>query len=266
MNEQPQFYTQETTGIRYKIGDLYGYPDSLIRARTGAAYKFAADQLSNRANNGIIVDYGSGRGHGIPIIKQLCPKTIISIDKYEPYLSIAQRFGLKNHGEEDRVQLVAAEAVPLAAGSVDTIFFMHVIEHIKNLQQTLRDMHCALRSGGNLVVATPDLKNLVGKSPYDEQVYTEAELAGLLSEAGFSFELFYGVPSELAWKVHRRKHWLAQHAQFTGKMRNHASPKLWDALVLRSGISLRELNTSDFTFENRPHPKGIDLLAIASKS
>lgn len=263
--EKPRFYRQETTGIRYRIGDLYGYPDSLIRARTSAAYRHAVDVLLERSQPDTVVDFGSGRGHGILAIQELYPKRIISIDKYEPYLSLAQKRGLPNEDKEG-VEFAVANSLPLADASIEMIFFMHTIEHVKNPLELLQDMHRVLRPKGDLVVATPDQKNLVGHSPYDEQVFDEAGLSKLLKKAGFSFEMYHGVPNETAWKVHRRKHWLAHNAQFTGKMRNHVSPAIWDPLILRSGITIRPLNSNDFTFRQDPHPRAIDLLAMAQKT
>lgn len=260
--ERPQFYVQDGTGIRYPIGDLYGYPDSLIRARTEAAYVCGVELISNSPST--VLDYGSGRGHGLVNIQEaLHPKRIISLDMHQPYLD-AQRLVLT----KDEFEFIQASGAPLPFDdrSIDAITFMHVLEHIRNPRPLLEDMHRILSDDGQLVIATPNRRNLVGVNPTDEHVYTEEELVHLLQSIGFDLTLFHIVPNNKAWKVHARKKWLASHLPVTGKIRNKVSPKLWDNIVLRSGISIHPLEGSDFACSGNCDETAIDILAFATKS
>ena len=265
MKEKIGFYTQEETGIRYPEGDLFGYPDSLIRARTKFAYEFGVKNLSGDYQR--VMDYGSGRGHGVKVIGDyLKPKTIVSVDRYAPYLELQKKFF---SNEENTIQHefvnCSTPPLPFANESFDAIFFMHVIEHIKEPISLLKDMFRILRPGGEVVIATPNKKNIVGKNPTDEHVYTEDELPSMLYFSGFQPEQFFVVPNDRALKVHERKKWLATHLPITGNIRNKVAPDIWDKMVLRSGLSNRPLETSDFSINDKSDKKAIDLLVIAKK-
>src|ERR1035437_2618837 len=94
MPERPGFYTNVDYGKRYPIGDLFGYADSLIIARTSAAYHHGIDLLGQSGDYSTVLDYGSGRGHGLVAIREsLGSSRIVSVDKYAPYLE-AQRLAL----------------------------------------------------------------------------------------------------------------------------------------------------------------------------
>lgn len=263
MPEKRQYYRQETTGMRYPVGDLYGYPDSLIRGRTGAAYKYGLPLLGNPSR---VLDFGSGRGHGVKAINdQLHRATIVSAEKYFPYLQ-AQQTTLSPDGKPTPYNFVNVKGdLPFADRSFDAVSIMHVIEHITDPKKLMADLHRVLSDDGKLLMATPDMKNLVGNSPYDEHVFTRDELETLLVDSGFNPEFYYVVPNERASKVHKRKKWFGTHAPFTANIRNHVNPKLWDAAVFRSGISARPLEIDDFHLSQDYDPKAIDLLVVASK-
>lgn len=260
--ERPRFYTQEDTGIRYPIGDLFGYPDSLIRSRTEAAYICGVSLITNKPQS--VLDYGSGRGHGLTTIQQkLKPDRIISLDKNKEYLE-AQKCVLGNKPFE--FIEVSSTPLPFADESIDAITFMHVIEHISKPQLLLKEMHRILSFKGQLVLATPNRKNLVGVNPTDEHVFMGEELIELLNSSGFYSELFHIIPNDKAWKIHNRKKWLASHLPISGKLRNKVSPKIWDGLILRSGISVHPLKSSDFSCSKNCDDTAIDILALATKS
>lgn len=262
--EKLRFYIQETTGIRYEIGDLFGYPDSLIRSRVGAAYEFGLPLL--KVQSGTVLDFGSGRGHGIKAIQEyLSPNTIVSIDKYFPYLQ-NQQVSLTNHlGETTPMFINGSTSIPFPPNTFDAVTCMHVIEHIKDPQQLLQEFYRTMKLDGKLLLATPDKRNLVGKSIYDEKIYFLDEFAKLLKENGFKSDFYYLIPNDKARLIHDRKKWLASNLPFTGAIRNYANPKIWDAVVLRSGISLKPLVPHDFRLSQQNNSSTIDLLAVASK-
>lgn len=259
-----EYYRQETTGMRYRVGDLYGYPDSLIRGRTGAAYQYGLSLIDNRPSR--VLDFGSGRGHGVKAINdQLGPTTIVSADKYLPYLKSQQKTLTDGYSPTPYNFVHLKGALPFADGAFDAVTIMHVIEHITDPKTLLDDLHRVMADDGKLLLATPDVRNLVGNSPYDEHVFARDELKDLLISAGFNPEVYYVVPNEKASKVHRRKKWFGTHIPFTANIRNHVNPKLWDAAVFRSGISARPLSTEDFHLSREYDPNTIDLLVVATK-
>lgn len=257
-------YKSRATRLNYPIGDLHGYPDSLIRARTSAAYKFGIGFVNN--NPETVMDFGSGAGHGVARIKQtLRPQRILSLEQYRPYLE-AQSASIPS---DNLTQIHFYNTSNISADligkkSVDAIFFMHVIEHIKNPLAMLIKMREALKADGQLVIATPDRVNIVGQNPHDEHVFEGNELNELLSKAGFQSDIFQIVADEPAWKVHRRKRWLAKHLPITGKLRYQIPWEIWDSLVLRLGIQRAPLSADNFSLLPIAHPKGIDLLVVCS--
>ena len=62
MKNKEQYYYLSGEGRRFPAEDLYGYTDSLIIARLGAAYKFGC-QLIREKERGVVADVGSGHGH-----------------------------------------------------------------------------------------------------------------------------------------------------------------------------------------------------------
>lgn len=266
MQEKPRFYRQETTGIRYPIGDLFGYPDSLIRGRTGAAYQYGLQLIGEHPR--AVLDFGSGRGHGVQAIKDILnPKIIVSADKYIPYLH-AQRLALVD-GQPTPTPyhfVGAKDQLPFADGAFDVVTMMHVIEHVKDPAGVLKDLSRVLSPNGKLLIATPDIRNLVGNSPYDEHVFGRDELAKAFEENGFTADFHYIVPNERARRVHERKKWLGTHAPWTQHIRNHTNPQLYEAVVFRSGISREPLTEEDFTLTPEYDPATIDLVVLASKA
>ena len=48
-----------------------------------------------------------------------------------------------------------AQGLPLASGSVDAVYCVHVLEHIKDLKGIMREMHRVLKPGGLLKIWVP---------------------------------------------------------------------------------------------------------------
>lgn len=265
MSEYAQYYTQETTGIRYRIGDLYGYPDSLIIARTGAAYDYGLQLLDK--HDCIVLDFGSGRGHGVQKAEAaLNPRLIVSIDKYSPYLKNQQLSLVKDDLPAAYGFIQARTDLPLCDDSIDVVTSMHVIEHLPNPSLFLKEVSRVLRRDGKLLLATPNRYNLVGNNPYDEQVYVGHEIRELLDQNGFSAQIYYLVANDRAMRIHERKKWIAANAPFTGKVRNKVPPVLWESLLYRSGISHRRLKVDDFHLSKKYHSNAIDIVALGVKA
>lgn len=72
--------TYVADGVQYPFNDLYGYPDSFLRARLNSAYVLGAGSLPAR-HRGIVLDIGSWHGHGIDTISStLQSEQIVSSD------------------------------------------------------------------------------------------------------------------------------------------------------------------------------------------
>lgn len=267
MSERPNFYINPDSGTKYPIGDLFGYPDSLIIARTSAAYHLGIELLDQGRDYSTVLDYGSGRGHGLVAIRErLGSDRIVSVDTHAPYLE-AQRLALAAGESATPYEFLnlSKPPLPFANETFDAIFFMHVIEHIDNPEQLLGEMHRVLQKDGTLLMATPNLKNLVAPNPTDEHVYSEGELSALLDSVGFEPVEHSVVPDENAWKVHSRKKLLAR-IPGARTLRDRIPQVILDRGVLRRGISADPLTFRNFDLSTGLDDKTIDILVVAKKS
>lgn len=74
-----------SAGVKYKLDDLFGCPDTLIRGRLASAYNFGCKLVLNdqlRADK--VMDLGSCHGHGIKeIVDNFKPGLLISSDSWD---------------------------------------------------------------------------------------------------------------------------------------------------------------------------------------
>lgn len=257
---RPGYY--QAAGMWYSENDLFGYPDSLIRARLSSAYRFAARQLQ-QYNPKQIIDIGSCHGHGVDEISQtLQPEFVYSTDRWQDFLAIQQRV-LPQHKSDTKVGFATLRApdLPFVANTFDAVFLMHVIEHMPDTTTLLNEIKRILTPQGKLILATPNALNIVGKNPTDKQLYTWETLTKLLKINGFTTELYSIVADDKAWTVHERKKRLAQNYPWTGELRKHVPWQWWDKHILHS-----ELTVNNFQVLPERDIHSIDLLAFAQKS
>lgn len=249
-----------SAGIRYPAEDLFGYPDSLIKARLDAAYRFGCELIPGRKRERTL-DIGSGHGHGVVTInRMLSAGNTISSDANFSFIE-AQHSVLSDGTDSYSFLQLKAPGLPIKTSSVDTIFLMHAIEHLKKPGETLKEIRRVLKPDGELVVATPWKNNLVAKNPADERVYSEDELKEAIENAGFKTEIFFITPDSAASKVHERKKKLAR-VPFARKLRRVIPTQLTEK-VLRSGVSSQALASENFHIDNEASAAAIDLLAVA---
>jgi SAM-dependent methyltransferase len=83
---------------------------------------------------------------------------------------------------------VFSSAKEVAAGSIDLVFSLNVLEHVQEDQAALNNFHTWIRPGGKLILYVPALMSLY--TSMDEKVghirrYGRQELIGKASNAGF---------------------------------------------------------------------------------
>lgn len=262
MHERDQYFYVTPDGRGFPAEDLFGYADSLIKTRLSAAYALGCELISSRSRS-LVLDVGSGHGHGVVKINDLLtPEFIISSDRDFSYLR-CQDLVLSNGQNPYRFVRLEAPELPIATDSVDTVFLMHVLEHLDRPEDTLADIRRVLKSDGELVVATPWIKNLIARNPYDEHVYDAVELEELICETDFRVKMLYITADSRAFAFHSRKKLLAR-IPFARTLRG-VFPLEWSEKILRSGISDQPLSINNFYITEEPNEYSIDLLAIASK-
>lgn len=258
MKGEKDYYT--AAGVRYPAEDLFGYPDTLIRARMDSAYKESCKVLNHQPQS--ILDIGSCHGHGIKTIRdELAPGFIVSSDRWTDFLQ-AQRKVISNT-DRSSVHFVTlnatAPSLPFSDKVFDAVFLMHVIEHLDKPENLLMEMRRITKTDGHLVIATPNRPNLIGQNSADKFVYTAIELRELFEMIGINSEIYHLVPDKRAWSIHARKSWLAHHLPFTGNLRKKVPWELWDRIILGG-----PLDSTSFSMSLVVHPQAIDLIAVAT--
>lgn len=252
-----------SAGIKYPAEDLFGYPDSLIKARVDSAYKFGCQLISTRERN-IVLDLGSGHGHGVVTINQgLSPQHILSTDANFSFIE-AQSSVLPNGFNPYAFAQLRAPDLPIDSKSIDTVFLMHVIEHLTKPAESLSEIRRILKDGGELIIATPWVENLVANNPTDEHVFTEEELLKIMQSAGFDTKLYFVTADSSANKVHNRKRRMAR-IPFARELRKVLPTKITEK-VLRTGVSNQSLGLNNFYISEEPSAHAIDLLVIATRA
>ncbi len=97
---------------------------------------------------GSLLDYGAGTGFFLKAAKD----NGWEVQGIEPSAE-ARKNAAKNH----KLELIDPEKYDWTAQQkIDTITLWHVLEHLPNLKEHLRNFHSVLKVGGNLIIAVPN--------------------------------------------------------------------------------------------------------------
>lgn len=121
--------------------------DQQLFFRTQKAYEIASDLVF-----GTVLEIGNGEGYGIDILKDKCT-VIYALDKAHYQCKTASN-----------VKKITKKIPPFT--NIENIFFdvvvtFQVIEHIKNDSYFLKEIHRGLKTGGTLLLTTPNKTHTV---------------------------------------------------------------------------------------------------------
>jgi len=153
--------------------------DNVIFQRHLIAYKEAANIVS-----GTVLEIGSGEGYGMI---ELAPKSehYIAIDKYETLISDELKVS-------NNITFIQSEIPPLKEienNSVDFVVSFQVIEHIKNDELFLQEIHRVLKPGGKAILTTPNIMMSLTRSPWHIREYTPEQMVEILKSSFDNYEL-----------------------------------------------------------------------------
>jgi SAM-dependent methyltransferase len=180
-----------------------------LRRGSGPEFDMEADWFRRYLPRepGPVLDLGCGNG---ALLSALGPVQAVGVDLNAIGLALTLR-------HRPHLTLVCGEAarLPVADGSLKAILAQHVIEHVEDAAAACREWFRALRSGGVLLIVTPN-----GRFPdpalYDDpthhRIFDSSGLRGLLAAAGFEvFDLrtlgapwFHHQPGRRGWWRLRR--------------------------------------------------------------
>lgn len=116
-----------------------------------------ADRLVGFARPGKVVDIGCGTA---PLLAEFARRGIeaVGVDSSPEVLSAARK-----RAPDATLYLGTAVDLPLADGSVDAALLIEVVEHLDDdtLQATIAEAWRVLRSGGTLMITTPNAEDLI---------------------------------------------------------------------------------------------------------
>ena len=153
--------------------------ENVIYQRHVIAYKEAAKIIS-----GTVLEVGSGEGFGIT---ELAPRAehYIAVDKYETFIS-------KELQANNKITFIQTEVPPLKEiedNSVDFVVTFQVIEHIKDDERFLQEIHRVLKPGGKVILTTPNIMMSITRSPWHIREYTPHQMEEILKTSFDNYEL-----------------------------------------------------------------------------
>jgi len=138
--------------------------------------------------NGRLLEVGCGNGATLETLESLGWQ-VEGVDFDPAAVERARRRGLQVH-----LGTLSGQGLP--AGSFDVVVSNHVIEHVPDPVDLLRECHRVLKPGGNLVVITPNIEGwghrIYGadwrglEPPRHLYLFTVGSLAALSARAGFA--------------------------------------------------------------------------------
>ena len=153
--------------------------ENVIYQRHLIAYKEAAKLVS-----GTVLEVGSGEGYGI---MELAPKAdyYIAVDKFNTEISSDLK-------KVNNIKFIQTEVPPLKGiedNSVDFVVTFQVIEHIKNDEMFLQEIHRVLKPGGKLILTTPNSKMSLTRNPWHTREYNPEQMGEVLKSSFHNYDL-----------------------------------------------------------------------------
>jgi len=177
-------------------------------SRHEAAYAWIADRWSTTIADGIVADAGAGEGYGTAWLDAPRPRLVVAWE----YDDAACAHAAATY-PTCSVARANLDALPARDDSVDLIASCQVIEHLWDLPRFLGECHRTLRSGGVLIVTTPNRLTFspdLGRhekpvNPFHVEEFDAEQVDGALRTAGFADIEVVGLhhgPRVTAWEQH----------------------------------------------------------------
>ncbi|NIJ11121.1 SAM-dependent methyltransferase [Saccharomonospora amisosensis] len=207
-----------------------------------------------------VLEAGCGEGYGAALIADTGSR-VVALDYDQPTMTHVAR----NYPRLGAVRSNLA-FLPVGTAAVGVVANLQVIEHLWDQQGFLAECHRVLRPGGKLLVTTPNRLTFTPDSPtplnpYHTRELSPAELAELLTDAGFAVESLHGLRHGDRLRELDARHGgsiiEAQLDVVLGSMPGQAS---WPGELLADVASVR---AADFAIDGDDLDSSLDLIAVA---
>ena len=170
------------------------------------------EQLKALIVNSLILDFGSGAGGFLKRAQKLATRAI----------GVELESRVKNHWGND-LEIVSSidEAYQLSEGKHDLITAFHVLEHLKDPRETLKELGKLLSNDGHMIVEVPnaddalltlfDCKSFQSFTYWSQHLFlfTSATLATLIEQAGLKV---VSVQHYQRYPISNHLYWLSKGA------------------------------------------------------
>ncbi|WP_420879698.1 methyltransferase domain-containing protein [Rhodococcus sp. (in: high G+C Gram-positive bacteria)] len=205
-----------------------------------------------------VLEAGSGEGYGANMIADVAAQ-VTGLD-YD--VSAVEHV----RARYPRVEMLHGNLaeLPLGDASVDTVVNFQVIEHLWDQAQFLRECHRVLTPGGELLISTPNrITFSPGRdtplNPFHTRELNAAELAELLTLAGFRVELMTGVHHAARLRALDAKH---GGSFIDAQIERALAGEPWPEDLTRD---VADIGVADFELREADIDASLDLVAIAIK-
>src|SRR5688500_4300916 len=143
--------------------------DNPIHQRLFKAYVVAQEYVK-----GDVLEVGCGEGRGIDLLIRQA-RSFTAVDKIKPVIEKLQ----KKHPTARLMSMNIPPLTGLADNAYDLVLSFQVIEHIRNDELFLEEIHRVLKPGGKVLLTTPNRKLSLTRNPWHIREYLPGELQTL---------------------------------------------------------------------------------------
>ena len=115
-------------------------------------YRFSTGFVQDK----VCLDIGCGSGYGSFYLARNGATKVIGGDKSEDAISCARNSTKARTSGAPELQVLDAACLPFADNSFGAVISFEVIEHLKNYEGLLAEIHRVLGRGGTLILSTPN--------------------------------------------------------------------------------------------------------------
>lgn len=146
LNDQKNFYD-----ARFKEGYMTGFSDLYEACRLYTIKEVLNKIKKTEFTPKAILDYGCGEGRYVNVLSKFFPDALIfGGDISDVGLKIA-----KENNPDAKFINMFDERVDIKEGSIDLVVSVEVLEHVKNVENAVKEICRVLRPGGMLVLTVP---------------------------------------------------------------------------------------------------------------
>ncbi|WP_424962317.1 class I SAM-dependent methyltransferase [Ekhidna sp.] len=167
--------------------------DNVIHQRLLSAYHQAKPYIK-----GNLLELGCGEGRGVELLAPLA-NSYIGIDKIKSVIdNLEQKYSYY------KFLSGVFPPFPFEDNSFDTIITFQVIEHVKDDEGFIKEIHRVLTPGGRALITTPNIKMTLSRNPWHEREYTGDELTALCKKYFEKVEMKGIAGNEKVMEYHER--------------------------------------------------------------